>query len=361
MHASDTLPVIDGHNDSLLRLWDNGQEANAFLEGRSDGHLDLPRAHEGGFAGGFFAVFVPAKRRRPPAAAAEGDSTAAAIGTGQPTAALTRPVDPRIALEKSLEMVELLERIVEQSSGAVGLVRDTSALRSCLARGTLAAILHFEGAEAIATDLGNLEALYSRGLRSLGLVWSRANAFGHGVPFRFRSTPDTGPGLTPEGVHLVKACNRLGILVDLAHANEKTFWDVAAVTDRPLVVTHAAAHALTPAARNLTDRQLDAIARTGGLVGINFHVADTRSDGRWQAETTLDPLLDHIDYVRRRLGDDHVAFGSDFDGALMPNELGDVTGLPRLLEKLAHRGYDRSALTKLSHTNWLRILEATWH
>src|SRR5204862_5975253 len=111
--------------------------------------------------------------------------------------------------------------------------------------GTIAAILHFEGAEPIDSQLNALEVFYRAGLRSLGLVWSRPNAFGEGVPFRFPSSPDTGPGLTAAGRELVRECNRLGILVDLSHLNERGFWDVADVTTAPLVATHSNAHALS--------------------------------------------------------------------------------------------------------------------
>jgi microsomal dipeptidase-like Zn-dependent dipeptidase len=108
------------------------------------------------------------------------------------------------------------------------------------------------------------------GLRSLGPVWSLSNAFGHGVPFLCPSSPDTGPGLTDVGKELTRACNRLRILIDLSHLNERGFWDVAAISKAPLVATHSNAHALSPHSRNLTDKQLTAIGETGGMVGVNF-------------------------------------------------------------------------------------------
>ena len=123
----------------------------------------------------------------------------------------------------------------------------------------LAAVLHIEGAEAIDANFELLDVLYAAGLRSLGPVWSRPNAFGHGVPFRCPSSPDTGPGLTDLGKALIGACNRLRILIDLSHLNERGFWDVAAISNAPLVATHSNAHAISPHSRNLTDRQLAAI------------------------------------------------------------------------------------------------------
>jgi membrane dipeptidase len=222
------------------------------------------------------------------------------------------------------------------------------------------AIVHFEGAEAVAPDLSNLDAWYERGLRSIGLVWSRPNAFADGVPFRFPSSPDTGPGLTDAGRELVRACNRLGILVDLSHLNEAGFWDVARLSEAPLVATHSNAHALCASTRNLTDAQLDAVRDSGGIVGVNFAVSFLREDGRNDPATPMTEIVRHIDYLVDRMGVDHVGFGSDFDGCIVPEELGDVSGLPRLVDLLRGRGYDDAAIAKLTHENWLRVLRATW-
>ena len=130
------------------------------------------------------------------------------------------------------------------------------------------AIFHIEGAEAIDENLDSLHLFHAMGLRSLGPVWSRPTVFGHGVPFRFPSSPDTGPGLTDLGFDLIRACNRLGILIDLAHITEKGFWDVERLSDQPLIASHSNVHALTPVARNLTDRQLDAIRTNEHRVGF---------------------------------------------------------------------------------------------
>jgi membrane dipeptidase len=166
--------------------------------------------------------------------------------------------------------------------------------------------------------------------------------------------------LTDAGKALVRACNRLGILVDLAHINEKGFWDVAAITDAPLVATHSNAHALAPSPRNLTDRQLDAIRESHGIVGVNFYVGFLRADGREDADTPITRIVDHFQYLVDRAGVDHVGFGGDLDGALIPVELGDVAGLPKVVSALGAAGFDESSLKKLTHENWQRVLRATW-
>jgi membrane dipeptidase len=257
-------------------------------------------------------------------------------------------------------MMAILFRIEAESEGQVKIVRTTGELVRCLQEDILAAILHFEGAEAIDPHLDALEVFYQAGLRSLGIVWSRPNAFAHGVPFRFPHSPDTGPGLTEAGRELVRACNRLGILLDLSHLNEQGFWDVARLSDAPLVATHSNVHALTPSTRNLTDKQLDAIRESEGIVGLNFAVYDLREDAHRNPDTPLAILVRHLDYLVEHLGINCVGLGTDFDGTMIPREIGDVTGLPKLIAALREHGYDDVALRKIAYENWLRVLQKTW-
>ena len=139
----------------------------------------------------------------------------------------------------------------------------------------------------------------------------------------------------------MRACNRLGILVDVSHLNEAGFWDVAGLSAAPLVATHSNAHALCPASRNLLDAQLDAIRESDGVVGVNFAVTFLREDGLLVPETPILEIVRHVDYLVDRMGIDHVAFGSDFDGAVVPDELGGAAGLPRLVDALRAAGLRR--------------------
>jgi membrane dipeptidase len=159
----------------------------------------------------------------------------------------------------------------------------------------------------------------------------------------------------------VRACNERGILVDLSHLNEAGFWDVARVSDAPLVATHSNAHALCAASRNLTDAQLDAIRDSNGIVGVNFAVTFLREDGaNVPGETGLDEIVRHVVYMAERMGVDHVAFGSDFDGAEVPAALGGVQGLPDLVAALRGAGFNDADVAKITHENWLRVLRSTW-
>ncbi len=191
-------------------------------------------------------------------------------------------------------------------------------------------------------------------------MWSRPNAFAHGVPFAFPSSPDTGPGLTAAGEALVRRCAELGIAVDLSHLNEAGFWDVARIGAAPLIASHSGAHALSPSSRNLTDAQLDAIGASGGLVGIVFAVLFLREDGEDDPDTPLTTIVAHARHVADRIGVEHVALGSDFDGATMPDELGDVTGLPRLLDALRAGGFTEAEVEAIAWDNWRRVLEEAW-
>jgi membrane dipeptidase len=359
--------VFDGHNDVISKLVDEERErmrslgstgehsgGRSFFERGDRGHIDLPRAHEGGFGGGLFSIYVAADpQAAPPPGPVLGETE------GRPVA-FPRPLEMGYAQRTALAQIGLLFRLQRQSEGQLRVVRSVDELRSCMARRVLAAVIHFEGAEAIDPRLDALEVFYSAGLRSLGPVWSRRNDFGEGVPYLFPHSPDTGPGLTDLGKELVRACRRLGILVDVSHINEKGFWDIAAIGDAPLVATHSNAHALTPSPRNLTDRQLDAIKESGGIVGVNFYVGFLRADGRDDPDTPISRIVEHFTYLVERMGLDHVGFGADLDGARIPTEVGDVAGLSRVIAALRAAGYDDSALRKLAHENWLRVLEATW-
>jgi membrane dipeptidase len=338
--------AFDGHNDVLSRLHHAGGGNEEFLAG-GDGHLDLPAAREGGLAGGLFAVFPCSPFR----------------GADNPFAVdYVTPPDGREVLAEALAMVDRLGAIARDSDGAVRVVREAATLDACLDHGdgSLAAVLHVEGAEAIDPGLERLGGFHDSGLRSLGLTWSRPNAFAHGTTFDFPGSPDQGPGLSDAGHALVQACNELHIVVDVSHLNERGFWDVAELSDAPLVASHSNAHALCPSPRNLTDDQLRAVGDSGGVVGINFCVAFVREDGADDPDTPLSAIAAHAAHVAEVAGVDAVALGSDFDGATMPHELDKATKLPALFDALRAFGFDEPELERIALDNWRRVLRATW-
>ncbi len=347
---SDPIPYFDGHNDVLLRLYlqEGGDPVREFLDGAGKGHMDLPRARQGNFIGGLFAVFSPPARK--PDFATPG--------------ALRQPLPPVLppgeAATSVIGEVALLLRLVAASEGAVTFCTTVPEIRDAIARGSLAVVLHLEGADAIGEDLYFLDLLHHMGLRSLGPLWSRPNAFGHGVPMTFPGSPDIGDGLTEAGKRLVRQCNRLGILVDVSHLNEKGFWDIAAISQKPIIATHSNVHAISTSPRNLTARQLDAVRDSDGLVGLNFATSYLRDDGQMRTDTPIEWMVRHTDGLIEALGEDRVGIGSDFDGAAIPDAIGSVAGSQVLFEALRQHGYDEPLLRKLGSENWLKALERTW-
>jgi membrane dipeptidase len=349
------LRIFDGHNDSLLRMQ---TDHISFLNRNEIGGLDLPRAREGGFAGGFFAVYVRAKGFVLPA-----DPEAAIKRVMASLAADAEPLplpDLDYARSEAMKQTAALFRLEQASNGEITVVRTARELANALENGVLAAVLHFEGAEPIDTDLDGLEVFYRAGLRSLGIVHSRPNAFAHGVPIAFGRSPDTGPGLTDAGRNLVAACNRLRILIDLSHLNERDFWEVADLSNAPLVATHSCAHALSPSTRNLTDEQIRAIGNTRGMIGLNFQVSFLRADGALDADTPLDVPVRHISHMVSLAGIDCVGLGSDYDFIVAPREIATAAQLPNLVAALRNAGFDGEDLEKLLYKNWVRVLRDTW-
>jgi len=343
-------PIFDGHNDTLI-----SSHHEQLVEGSAEGHIDLPRMRRGGMRGGLFAVFVESPggglRVSDPGGTLREDGSVAwpemAPVEFLPAAAQAAKVAGRLfALERDGHL-KVARTIADVDSARAG-------------DGPPVAVLHIEGAEPIDPGLETLDFWYAAGLRSIGPVWSRSNAFGHGVPFVFPSSPDTGPGLTEAGIALVLRCAELGIAVDLSHLNEAGFWDVARLDPGPLVASHSGAHALAGTSRNLTDAQLDAIGASGGLVGIVYATPFLRSDFANDPNTDLRLIAEHARYIADRIGVAHVALGSDFDGAVIPAGLGDVSGLPRLLAAFAEVGFSAAEIDDIAWNNWRRVLAVWW-
>ncbi|MBD8064692.1 dipeptidase [Devosia sp. PTR5] len=344
-----TIPFFDGHNDTLLRLLQDARpdKAQLFTQGTSEGHLDLPRARKAGMAGGFFAMFSP------PVKTALAQVAQPNLSSGE----LPPELDIADALTSTNGMAALLLRL--EAEGALAICRSAGEVRAAMEADRLATLFHIEGAEAIDTDFNSFEVLYAAGLRSIGITWSRANAFGTGVPFRHNADPDIGPGLSEAGKELVRLCDRRGVLIDLSHLNAAGFRDVAALSTKPLVATHSNMHAISPSTRNLVDWQLAAIRESGGLVGLNFAVVFLRPDGKPDASTDIETMVRHVDALVEALGEDGVALGSDFDGAMIPSTIGDVQGVQVLLQALLDRGYGETLVRKIALDNWMSVIERT--
>jgi len=347
--------VMDGHIDTpTLMLHDKYDFGVRHLSRQAQ--VDLPRMFDGGLDAAFFSIFVPSY-----------------FGEGQRATA------------RAQVMIAEVKRQVAAHADTVAMAYSTDDVRRITRAGKKAILMGLEGGHALAASPDVLRELYDEGIRYVTLTHVNTNAWADAS----QSPPRWG-GLNDLGRRMVREMNRLGILVDLSHVSDSTFYDAIAVTKAPVILSHSSARALTDVVRNVNDDMLRAVAANGGVVMINFYasmvnrrltpevmdevyrrlggrhgdlrrmwdvIADVRHE-RGIPTGTLDDVLAHIDHAVRVAGIDHVALGSDFDGARMPHGLADVTRLPWVTYGLLKQGYSETDIYKILGGNTLRVLEA---
>ncbi|WP_351118792.1 dipeptidase [Psychrobacter sp. SMN/5/1215-MNA-CIBAN-0208] len=346
--------IFDGHNDLLTRLWLSSAEdpVHDFIHASLPGHLDLQRCRKAGWMGGLFSIFLPPyayvknnhpeKLLNPSGLDSDSDS------------------DPQQIVDICCAQLELAQQLQARSDGQIQICTSLDQIQACQQNQQLAIILHLEGAEFLAIKPDLLDIFYDAGLRSIGPLWNRKSIFGDGLNAPFPHSPDTGSGLTNQGKDLILACSEKNMLIDVSHMNERAFWDTLEIINQPIVATHSNAHALCQQARNLTDQQLEAIKQSNGMVGVNFDVAFLRADGQRNTQTSLDVIVDHLDYLINHLGEDHVGFGSDFDGCLLPDDLSDISQISMLIERMQQRHFSDQLIEKVTSKNWFNVLNKIW-
>ncbi len=325
--------VIDLHADTMLQvrylgrdLARRGRPPRFWNPHRT--HFDLPRAREGGLrAQGFGIVCHPPKRTA------------------------------ERSLAHALRTIDLFEeRVLKASPAEIGLALgpddiERLALAEPEKERRIAAFLCLEGGHMLGSKLESVALLHGRGVRSIGLVHLASNDL---CPTSSRAGKGAPPGLSAFGRAVIAEMNRLGMIVDLAHCHESAFLEAVDASRDPVVVTHGGCHALNAYHRNLTDGQIRAIARSGGLVGVIFFPWYLERHG---LRTPLDRVLDHMDHIRRVTGScDAIALGSDFDGFIWTvRGLDDVSRLPALTRALFRRGYGEDDVRKVLGLNFLRV------
>ena len=343
--ADAPVAIFDGHNDLVGRMFVD--PTIDFFSGQGTVHISWDALRAGGMVGGLFALFVPPRD-----------------GEGGDTDGSSPGVAPPVPLERARRVVfsqfAALTRLAERSGGRLKVCGSVAEIDACRRDGVVAAIPHLEGAEAISAGLDELDVLYHAGLRSIGPVWSRHNRFARGVPIYGNLDPRDDRGLSSAGRRLVARCHDLGMVVDLSHMTEAGFWDVARIDRGPLVASHSTARVLSDCPRNLSDRQLAAIGDSGGLVGLNFATIFLRSDRAVNADTPLQTMIDHLRHLVDHAGVDHVGLGSDFDGAVIPRDIGTAAGLPRFVEAMRTAGFSAEEIEKICWGNWRRLLQQVW-
>jgi len=336
-------PVFDGHDDFITQikprpgifgptggrdfLEDGSGKNGESVEQQRRGHVDLPRAMRGGLGGCFTSIYLSNER-------AEFN-----------------------ALGYALDEMNDVFRIADRSEGRFRICRTVAEIKKAWDEDAFASVFMFEGADPISSSLKELRVFYEAGLRMLAPTWSRSTIFAHGVAFGGH-LPETG--LTDLGRKLVHECNQMGIVLDVSHINPAGFWDMIEESKQPIVATHSSVKAISPHVRNLDDEQIRALAKKGGTIGINFANIFLRPDMKPDSETTMATIVSHFDYIVNLVGDDHVSFGTDFDGTDIPKVVGDATGLPLVLRALKAKGYSEVALEKICNGNFLRVAKEVW-
>lgn len=335
----ERVPLIDGHNDfaHAIREATAGDEASYGVEAGAPGRTDMERLRSGGVGGQFWAVYVPCDRA--------GSGTEAPVG----------------ATRHALEQFELVRRVEKRLAGDLIPAWSAEEVVSAWTRGGIASLIGVEGGHAIEDSLEVLRTFRRLGARYLGLT--------HNCTIRWADAAldeAVHGGLTPFGREVIRELNRLGMLVDLSHASDDVVRDALEVTEAPVVFTHSCARALCDHLRNVPDDVLEAVRENDGLVMVTFvpgfvseAVRSWEGGDEDEPRATLQDVADHIEYVARVAGPEHVGIGGDFDGtATLPEGLQDVSHYPDLLEELAGRDWSDGALQALMGGNVLRVMAA---
>lgn len=351
------LIVVDGHNDVIYESIFKGKDIAKRL---TTGHTDLPRLKEGGVDVQVFAVWSDDKNWK------------------------------KGAFKHANDQIDALEKMISGNSDQIELAKSSKDIDAILNKGKIAAVIGVEGGNMIESKIENLEKLYDRGVRYLTLTWNYNLPWVTAAAIEVKTSSDKGKGLTAHGKDIIRRMNELGMMVDLSHGGEKTFYDVIATSTKPILVSHSNAYALMPHYRNLKDAQLEALKKNGGVIGVNFYsgfldptytervrklyrkhfgdkgnykLSPTRQYEKLpkklqqEANAPMSKLLEHINYLVKKVGIDHVAIGSDYDGIESPpRELEDVSKFPLLTKALLEQGYSKEDVGKIMGGNFLRLL-----
>lgn len=306
--------IVDFHCDTLYLI----EKDNRDITKKNDkGHIDLIRLDEGMVHLQVFATFVEPEYMRKDAAA------------------------------KTLKMIDKLYQLMEKTD-KIKLILRGKDVDEAKSENKLGALLSIEGGEALEGDLSLLRMFYKLGVRAMTLTWSLRNDLGDGI------LGSDNYGITAFGKDVIKEMNRLGMIVDVSHLNERGFWDAINICEKPLIASHSDCKALCRHPRNLSDEQIKAIADKGGVIGINFCPNFLRDDDN----ASIEDVLDHIEHIVNLVGINHVGFGSDFDGIeKTPLGLDDVASFPKILDGLKKRGFSDDEINSISHVNFERIIK----
>jgi membrane dipeptidase len=359
--------VVDTHNDVLSTVTMKGLNIDNNLLGKS--HSDLARFKQGGVDVQVFSIFCDER-------------------FGKDTAFKYANIE-----------IDSLYAIAKRNHDKLVIVYTPAELKKVVKSKRIAAMMGVEGGHMIEDNLSYLDSFYKRGVRYMTLTWNNSTSWASSAKDESGHTvPNSKPGLNDFGKQVVKRMNELGMLVDISHVGEQTFWDAINTSTKPVIASHSCAYALCPVFRNLKDDQIKAIGKNGGVIQLNFYSGFVDSNylkrkeaflashqkerdslqqlkwasyeiEEWMSKTyiqqsdsirpPLSALLDHLDYIVKLIGVDHVGLGSDFDGIeSAPQGLNGVQDFPKITQALIERGYSRKDIKKILGGNFLRVYEA---
>lgn len=357
--------MVDTHNDLLTAVIEKKLQLDSDLKGKT--HSDLNRFLQAGVDLQLFSVWCDGEKQNPFAWA-------------------NREMDTLLA-------------VAQRNPDKLIITDNLASMETAWKQGKLVGLFGVEGGHMIENDLTKLDQLYAKGARYMTLTWNNSTSWASSAwDETIQPEKLTQKGLTPFGKQVVQRMNQLGMLVDLSHVGVQTFWDAINTTTKPVLVSHSNCHAICPVPRNLTDEQIKAIGKNGGVIHLNFYsgfvdssfkqketvflqthtreldslkqtgmqqeyamsiLTNKYADEVYNIRPTLDQLLNHLDHIVRLIGVDHVGMGSDFDGITSaPKELNDVTDYPLITKALLERGYSKKDIEKILGKNFLRILKA---
>jgi membrane dipeptidase len=359
LHFSST--VVDTHDDTTQRFLDGKFD---IAERHADGSIDLPRMREGGLDAIFFSIWIPSK------------------------------VTGAEAVNRAITQIEAVRQQVLSHPREIALATTAEEVRAVHKQGKIAALMGVEGGHMINSDLDVLRKFASLGVRYMTLTHSGNDEWADSS-----TDKPVHNGLTDFGKDVIREMNRLGMMVDISHVSDKTFYDALEVSKAPMIASHSSCRALCDVPRNMTDQMMRDVAATGGVVQINYHVGFLSQEFRDAEKTNPElnkaiaeevqkrcgdneacqllegdrltrkyveqgklprvdwtKIIEHIDHAVKVAGVDHVGLGSDFDGANMPYGMEDATKLPKITDALLKKGYSGGDVKKILGENTLRVM-----
>jgi membrane dipeptidase len=329
LQLHDKAIVVDTHNDVLSTATLRGLSIDADLTGKT--HSDLKRFKKGGVDVQIFSIFCDDQ-----------------FGVGS-------------AFHQASREIDSLYAIAGRNPDKMEIVTDVAGIRKAVKDKKLAAMMGVEGGHMIEDRMDYLDSFYRRGVRYMTLTWNNSTSWATSAKEETSKAFTVTPyGLTGRGKAIVRRMNELGMLVDLSHVGEKTFWDAIHTVNKPVICSHSSVYAICPVPRNLKDDQIRAIGVNGGVIQVNFYSGFLDSTYATDSlRAPLSVLIDHIDHIVKLIGADHVGLGSDFDGIESPpQQLDDVTTYPLITKALLDRGYKEADILKILGGNFIRVLKA---